>query len=51
MTLANAAAQLVGAVMPMQAAEMPPTEALLAAYKKLDADYTTLMSKWAAMKR
>ena len=51
MTLANAAAQLVGAVMPMQGAEMAPTAAQLAAYKKLDADYTVLMAKWAAMKR
>ena len=50
MTLSNAAGQLVGAVMPMQAAEMAPTDAQLAAYKKLDAAYSALMAQWSAMR-
>ena len=49
-TLANLAGQLVGAVMPMQGAEMPPTEAQLAAYKKIDAAYAALMAKWTGLR-
>ena len=50
-TLANVAAQLVGAVMPMQGAEMGPTEAQLAGYKNIETAYVALMAKWAALKR
>jgi photosystem II stability/assembly factor-like uncharacterized protein len=49
-TLANIAAQLVTAVMPMQGAEMPPTAAELQACTKQEAAYTTLMAKWMAIK-
>ncbi len=49
-TLANIAAQLVTAVMPMQGAEMPPTAAELQACTKQEAAYTTVMAKWMAIK-
>jgi hypothetical protein len=49
-TLANIGAQMVSAVMPMQAAEMPPTTAQLQACARQEAAYTALMAKWAALK-
>lgn len=49
-TLANVASQLVGAVMPMQASEMAPTEAQLAAFKAADAAYAALMTKWSGLR-
>ena len=49
-TLANMGAQLVAAVMPMQASEMAPTAAQLQACERQQAAYTALMSKWAALK-
>jgi len=49
-TLANVAGQLIGSIMPMQGAEMPPTAAQLAACKKQDAAYSALMAKWTALK-
>jgi photosystem II stability/assembly factor-like uncharacterized protein len=49
-TLANIAGQLVSAVMPMQASEMPPTAAELEACRKQEAAYTTLMARWNAIK-
>jgi photosystem II stability/assembly factor-like uncharacterized protein len=49
-TLASIAGQLVGAVMPMQGAEMPPTASELEACAKQEAAYTTLMAKWTAIK-
>ena len=50
MTLGNAASQLVGAVMPMQAAEMAPTDAQVAAHKKAEAAYSALMGKWNGLR-
>jgi photosystem II stability/assembly factor-like uncharacterized protein len=49
-TLANIGAQMVSAVMPMQAAEMAPTTAQLQACARQDAAYTALMAKWTALK-
>jgi len=49
-TLANIAAQMVAAVMPMQAAEMPPTIAQVRACARQEAAYTALMAKLAALK-
>jgi len=49
-TLANIGAQMVAAVQPMQASEMPPTAAQLQACSQQDAAYTALMAKWAALK-
>jgi hypothetical protein len=49
-TLANIAGQLVGAVMPMQASEMPPTASELETCQKQQAAYTALMAKWTALK-
>jgi hypothetical protein len=34
----------------MQAAEMPPTAAELEAATKAEADYTSVMAKWSALK-
>ncbi|MGP8245108.1 MAG: WD40/YVTN/BNR-like repeat-containing protein [Bryobacteraceae bacterium] len=48
--LANIGAQLVAAVMGMQASEMPPTAAELRACSRQEAAYTALMAKWAALK-
>jgi photosystem II stability/assembly factor-like uncharacterized protein len=48
--LANAGAQMIAAVMPMQASEMPPTAPQLQACSRQEAAYTSLMAKWAALK-
>jgi photosystem II stability/assembly factor-like uncharacterized protein len=48
--LATISAQLVNAVMGMQASEMPPTAMQLAACTKEEAAYTVLMAKWSALK-
>jgi hypothetical protein len=48
--LSNIAAQMVGAVQGMQAAEMPPTAAELQACSKGEAAYMALMAKWTALK-
>jgi hypothetical protein len=49
-TLANIGSLMVGAVMAMQASEMPPTEAQLRACADEGQAYTTVMAKWAALK-
>jgi hypothetical protein len=49
-TLSSIGSQLIGAVMPMQAAEMAPTAVELEACKKQEAAYAALMTKWAALK-
>jgi photosystem II stability/assembly factor-like uncharacterized protein len=49
-TLANIGGRLVGAVMPMQASEMPPTAAQLRACEEQEAAYTGLMAHWTALK-
>jgi photosystem II stability/assembly factor-like uncharacterized protein len=49
-TLANIGGRLVGAVMPMQASEMPPTATQLQVYEREAAAYATLMAKWGAIK-
>ena len=49
-TLANVASQLVGAVMPMQASEMAPTESQLAAFKTVESAYAALMTKWSGLR-
>lgn len=49
-TLANIGAQLVAAVLPMQASEMPPTAPELAACSHEEAAYSALMARWAAVK-
>jgi photosystem II stability/assembly factor-like uncharacterized protein len=48
--LGNIGPQLVAAVQPMQAAEMPPTTAQVEAYNREEASYTSLMAKWAGVK-
>ncbi len=48
--LATLPALLVASVMPMQAAEMPPTATELQAAAKQTAAYTSVMAKWAALK-
>ncbi len=48
--LANIGAQLVAAVMGMQASEMPPTAAELQACGQQQAAYAAVMAKWAALK-
>jgi len=48
--LSNIGTRLVTAVMPMQAAEMPPTASMLDAWRQQDAAYTALMAKWVALK-
>jgi hypothetical protein len=48
--LSNLAAQMVGAVQGMQAAEMAPTVLELQACAKAEATYTALMAKWNALK-
>lgn len=50
MTLANAAGQLVSAVMPMQGSEMAPTMAQLEACARQEASYAAVMAKWSALK-
>ena len=40
---------MVGAVMSMQSAEMPPTAAQLQACTQQSAAYTALMAKWTAL--
>jgi photosystem II stability/assembly factor-like uncharacterized protein len=49
-TLANIGSQMVGAVMSMQAAEMPPTALELEACGKQQRVYAALMAKWTALK-
>ena len=49
-TLATIGGRMVGAVMPMQASEMPPTAAQLHACAEQEAAYTALMAKWTALK-
>ncbi|MGD1092880.1 MAG: glycoside hydrolase [Bryobacteraceae bacterium] len=49
-TLTNIAGQLIGSVMPMQAAEMPPTASELATCEKQLAAYAALMARWTALK-
>ena len=49
-TLANISSQLVGAVQAMQGSEMPPTAAQLEACSQQETAYSTLMSKWSALK-
>uniref|UniRef100_Q01XN3 Sortilin N-terminal domain-containing protein n=1 Tax=Solibacter usitatus (strain Ellin6076) TaxID=234267 RepID=Q01XN3_SOLUE len=49
-TLATIGGQMVGAVMAMQGAEMPPTAAQLQACTQQDAAYTALMARWSALK-
>jgi hypothetical protein len=49
-TLTDIGGRLVGSVMPMQAADMPPTAAELAVCAKQQAAYTALVVKWAALK-
>jgi len=49
-TLATVGGRMVGAVMPMQASEMPPTAAQLHACAEQEAAYTALMAKWTALK-
>ena len=43
--------KLIGAVMPLQGTEMPPTATELAACKKQSEEYAALMAKWAALKK
>ncbi len=49
-TLANIAAQMVSAVMPLQSAELAPTTPQLQACARQNAPYAALMAKWAALK-
>jgi len=49
-TLTNIGSLVVGAVMGMQASEMPPTAAQLESCKKQQAAYTAIMAKWSALK-
>ncbi len=49
-TLTNIGSLVVGAVMGMQASEMPPTAAQLEGCKKQEAAYTAVMAKWSAIK-
>ncbi len=48
--LSNIAGQLIAAVMPLQASEMPPTALELQACTRQEAAYTALIAKWAALK-
>jgi hypothetical protein len=41
---------MVAAAMPLQASEMPPTAAALAACQERQTEYAALMAKWAALK-
>jgi photosystem II stability/assembly factor-like uncharacterized protein len=49
-TLSNVGGQMVAAVMPMQASEMPPTAAQLHSCAEQDTRYANLMAKWAVLK-
>jgi photosystem II stability/assembly factor-like uncharacterized protein len=49
-TLASIGPELVAAVMPLQASEMPPTAAELKACQDRQAEFTTLMTKWTTLK-
>jgi photosystem II stability/assembly factor-like uncharacterized protein len=49
-TLTSISGQLIASVMSMQAAEMPPTAAELAACAKQEEAYIALMAKWSALK-
>ena len=49
-TLTTISGLLIGSVMSMQAAEMPPTSAELAASAKQESAYSALMAKWSALK-
>ena len=48
-TLTDIGGRLIGSVMSMQAADMPPTDAELAECAKQQAAYNALMAKWAAV--
>ncbi len=48
--LSNIGAELVAAVQPMQASEMPPTAVELEAVHHAEAAYATVMAKWTALK-
>ena len=48
--LSNLASHLIAAIQPMQAAEMPPTAAQLAACNQAQATYGAVMAKWAALR-
>jgi len=48
--LATISAQMIAAVMPLQASEMPPTEMQLQACSQQEAAYSELMSKWTALR-
>ncbi len=48
--LTSISGQLIAAVMPMQASEMPPTAVELENCRKQQAAYTALMAKWSALK-
>jgi photosystem II stability/assembly factor-like uncharacterized protein len=50
-SLATIGNLMVAAVMPMQAAEWPPTASQLDAANKQQAAYTALMAKWTALKQ
>jgi hypothetical protein len=49
-TLTSIGGQLVGSVMSMQAAEMPPTAVELDACAKQESAYAALMARWSALK-
>jgi hypothetical protein len=49
-TLGNIGGRMVGAVMPMQGSEFPPTAAQLKACADQQQAYNELMAKWAALK-
>jgi hypothetical protein len=48
--LSNLASQLIAAVQPMQAAEMAPTAAQLAACNQAQATYSAVIAKWTALR-
>jgi photosystem II stability/assembly factor-like uncharacterized protein len=48
--LSTIGAEMVAAVMPMQAAEMPPSAAVLAVCQQRQAEFSALMAKWTALK-
>ena len=48
--LATISAQMIAALMPLQASEMPPTAVQLQACSEQETAYTELMAKWTALK-
>jgi hypothetical protein len=48
--LSNLASRMIAAVQPMQAAEMAPTAAQLAACNQAQTTYGAVMAKWAALR-